>query len=294
MNYQNLSVNLLDYNMRNKNKRTRCPSGNERPTPEGSGKQKRWTRCLVRGFYELEPEYYYQQASVPTIAAIVLATNHLLLDKIVSYLNSKDTLNLIRAIGTEQVYLERLLKLRQNQSKISPWSRDGLSDNWREDRYEKDIIYSLFCFSKYDLKSVISLKDLNRDTVRTCFDTLWGFIVSRQCPWSFYPIAELVSEKFLIQYADLINVEKLKQLKTFERNFSPLFDKTFPNYKTLEIICSECFGALQSGRCLNCEEKTCVRCDYRSHTKITYEPSGWGDYACESCAGCRQYTCFSD
>jgi len=254
--------------MRNKNKR----------------KQKRWTRCLVRGFYELEPEYYYQQASVPTIAAIVLATNHLLLDKIVSYLNSKDTLNLIRAIGTEQVYLERLLKLS--------WSRDGLSDDQRE---EKDyIIYSLFCFSKYDLKSVISLKDLNRDTVRTCFDTLWGFIVSRQCPWSFYPIAELVSEKFLIQYADLINVEKLKQLKTFERKFSPLFDKTFPNYKTLEIICSECFGALQSGRCLNCEEKTCVRCDYRSHTKITYEPSGWGDYACESCAGCRQYTCFSD
>ena len=86
-------------------------------------------------------------------------------------------------------YLERLLKLRQNQSKISPWSRDGLSDDQREDRYEKDyIIYSLFCFSKYDLKSVISLKDLNRDTVRTCFDTLWGFIVSR----SFYPIAELV------------------------------------------------------------------------------------------------------
>ena len=96
-------------------------------------KQKRWTRCLVRGFYKLEPEYYYQQASVPTIAAIVLATNHVLLDKIVSYLNSKDTLNLIRALGTEQVYLERLLKLRQNQSKISPWSRDGLS----EDRYEK-------------------------------------------------------------------------------------------------------------------------------------------------------------
>ena len=270
-------------------------------------KQKRWTRLSVRGFYELEPEYYYQQSIVPTVAAIVLATDHLF-DKIVSYLDIEDILSLIIAIGTGQVYLERLLKVRHNQCKIPAWNRDDLPYVYQTD----DIIYSLLCWfvdlkdlNRDTVRTVVDLKDLNRDTVRTCFDTWWGFIVSRKCPWSWYrhpiskfvsvyPIAKLVSEKFLIQYADLINVEKLKQLKTFERKFSPLFDKTFPNYRTLEIICSECYGALQSGRCLNCEAKTCVRCKYRSHTKITYQDSGWGDYACESCAGCRQYTYFSD
>lgn len=114
------------------------------------------------------------------------------------------------------------------------------------------------------------------------------------------------NEQFFIDNNDLIDHEKLKQLKkknvTFDyknlhfgivphfakRNFSELFHQTFPIYNELKICYNyECMSDVEvlGQLCTACKSNQCPRCREVILPQLVLDDRG----CCEECVGCSEY-----
>lgn len=139
-----------------------------------------------------------------------------------------------------------------------------------------------------------NLKYFNSQIIRSNFTTFWDNIY-----------LDKFNEKFFIDNADLIDHQKLKQLKketiSFDygnkyidiysyivtRNFTEKFHQTFPLFKNLKIcreysclVDIEIIGQL----CPSCYKNQCPRC---RQVEFNLELDERG--CCQGCAGCSQY-----
>jgi hypothetical protein len=164
----------------------------------------------------------------------VLKIRHIL-DIILSYLRNRwytqDYLNLLLALNLTDEYAHRVLKL--DHSNFQCLTRDLLYHN---------------------------LKNFSSDFIRSNFTLFWQTIN-----------LDKFNEKFFIDNKDLIDREKLKELKkhcdtnyvTVKRNFSEKFHKKFPLFEELKICrilgCNNEIDFLGQ-LCSNCVENKCPRC----------------------------------
>lgn len=198
----------------------------------------------------------------------VLKVRHIL-DNILSYLRggwfAEDYLNLLLALNLTDEYAHRELKL--DHSNFQHITRVLLNHN---------------------------LKNFSSDSIRPNFTLFWQTID-----------LDKFNEKFFIDNNDLIDHEKLKELKkkcvifddtnpyidvlpvSRKRNFSEKFHELFPSFEKLKVCHTyECNNetAFLGQLCPNCVENKCPRCLQVILPKLEMS---WG--GCESCLGCSQY-----